>query len=146
MVCNIGVPRGGAIGQLPSLWKFIAQWFFEMIQMAQCWEICLTSTDRNLVARYSRKLSYLLLFSRNIPIKNNRVSKCLLSIHRQYFSKFSLRDQVSWVTLWLTWSSHIDFLNDLWFHFSEWDWTRERLTLYENWCSTFRVGMHRFWF
>ena len=64
------IQGGGAIGQLPSVWKFIAQWFFEMIQMAQCWEICLTSTDRNLVARSSRKLSYLFFFSSNFPIKN----------------------------------------------------------------------------
>ena len=67
--CPLAYSGGGAIGQLPSVWKFIAQWFFEMIQMAQCWEICLTSTDRNLVARSSRKLSYLFFFSSNFPIK-----------------------------------------------------------------------------
>ena len=47
----------------------IAQWFFEMIQMAQCWEIYLTSTDRTSVARCCQTLTYLWFFSSNVPIE-----------------------------------------------------------------------------
>ena len=45
---DIGVPRGGAIGLLPNRWKFIAQWFFRNVDIAQCRKMFYSTPSRKL--------------------------------------------------------------------------------------------------
>ncbi len=63
IISNSGVARGRAIGQLPNDSKVIAQGFFEMLPIAQCWKILIHMYVRRSKWCYRNTMSLVMIWS-----------------------------------------------------------------------------------